>query len=141
MVQLSKNLSLRKIWQHFVDISFSRVQLQESLNRYWASVMTTNGAEIAPTTPSTPTSKISFEGKAMDSFFFNPTLLTLALLALLRYLIYLPSASNFVFIFSRESHLLIKKQITSLCRRSHLSGVIATTKRTGIDFAKYLPQL
>lgn len=63
MVQLGKNLSLRKLWQHFIEISFSRVQLQDSLNRYWASAMTNNG--VSPSPPAS-TQRISFDGKMMD---------------------------------------------------------------------------
>lgn len=61
-MQLSKHLSPRKLWKHYFDITFSRLHLQEALNRYWSSgqVMTINGTKS--TTPS-PTSKISFEGK------------------------------------------------------------------------------
>ena len=63
MVQVSKHLSPRKLWKHYFDITISRLHLQEALNRYWSSgqVMTING--VKSSTPS-PTSKISFEGKA-----------------------------------------------------------------------------
>lgn len=61
MVQLSRNLSLRKLWHHFIEISFSRIQLQDSLNRYWASAMTNN--EVSQSPPVSSTQRISFDGK------------------------------------------------------------------------------
>lgn len=63
MVQLSRNLSLRKLWHHCIEISFSRVQLQDSLNRYWASAMTSNGVSHSPPVA---TQRISFDGKLTD---------------------------------------------------------------------------
>lgn len=70
MVQLSRNISLRKLWHHFIEISFSRVQLQDALNRYWASAMTNNGVSQSP--PAS-TQRITFDGKmAKQTFLFTP---------------------------------------------------------------------
>lgn len=112
MVQLSRNLSLRKLWHHFIEISFSRVQLQDSLNRYWASAMTNNGVSQSPPVS---THRISFDGKLTGNSCSPPR-------------------SFFAVLATGQSNSL--KQNISHCPSSRLSGATATMKRIGTDSAR-----